>query len=226
MLTGSIRGDALVQCRGGVIEQLRRPSLDLRWLGTLRTEGCRRLGTFGRQHLGRRLARQVGKVVGLLAFCRCRVGTETGDVGGQVPTLPLVELISERRHVRALNALPKGAVDRVEAQAVLACAITQVRGRRLQANACGAIASAAVAVAHRAVLCIQRYAPRGVRGNDRGLADLVGHCQFRPQLSCLTGDARTVLAFVDSLAQGRYALLQLSLLRLGRQRRDKALQRL
>ena len=160
----------------------------------------------------------------MVFHCR-RVDAETGDISRQVPALTLVQLIGERRHVGAFDALPKGAVDRVETQAVLARDITQVRRRRLQADPCRAIASTTGAVAHRAMLGIQRCTAHGVRRNDRRLADLVGHRQLRTQLPRLAGNTCTVLALGDRRAQCQHALLQLRLLRLGRQRCDKSLQR-
>ncbi|MCY1248620.1 hypothetical protein D9M72_620660 [compost metagenome] len=69
-------------------------------------------------HFGRSLTGQVGNVVGFVSIGRRRGAAEAGDIGGKVPTLTIIQLVGEGRHISAFNALTEGAVDRVEAQAV------------------------------------------------------------------------------------------------------------
>ena len=75
-------------------------------------------------------AGQVGQVERLLAFGGGRVGREAGDVGGQVPALTVVELISEGRHIGAFDAQAQSVIDLVEAQTIQARGIPQVGRRR------------------------------------------------------------------------------------------------
>ena len=104
--------------------------------------------------------------------------------------------------------------------------ITQIGRRRGQADTRRAIASARIAVAHRAMLGVQWRAASRVRGNDRRLADFIGHGQLRPELASLAGDVGAILAGADRLAQLGDALFQPGLFRFGRHRGDQALDRL
>ncbi|MNT44075.1 hypothetical protein D3C72_1805810 [compost metagenome] len=74
------------------------------------------------------------------------------------------------------------------------------------------------------MLGIQRRPARGVRGDDRGLADFIGNRQLRAELTGLTRDTGAVLALIDRLAQADHALLQRLPFGTGRQATDQALQ--
>ncbi|MNP09007.1 hypothetical protein D3C76_1010960 [compost metagenome] len=76
------------------------------------------------------------------------------------------------------------------------------------------------------MLGVQGGAASRVRGNDRSLADFIGHRQFRPQLPGLTGDVGAILACSDRLAQFTDALFQTGLFRFGRHGGNQALHRL
>ncbi|MNR22637.1 hypothetical protein D3C85_1396010 [compost metagenome] len=147
MITGTIRRDAFIQSGGGVIEQLRRTTLDRRRLRPLGSERRRCLRPLGYLHFRRCLTGQVGDVVGFVAAGRSQVGTEAGDVGRQVPALTFVQLIGEGRHVRPFHAQAYGAVDRVETQAIHTRGIAKIGRRRHQANTRRAIAGPGVAMA-------------------------------------------------------------------------------
>ena len=224
MFAGAIGRDALVQRGGGVVEQLRRAALDLRGLRPLGPEGSGRLRAVGSLYFGRRLTGQIGNVVSLVAAGARRIGAEAGDISGQIPTLAIVQLIGEGRHVGAFDAEPQGAVDPVEAQLIQARSIAQIGRWRGQADTRRAIASACITVAHRTMLGVQGRAASRVGGNDRGLADLVGHSQFRAQLPGLTGDLRAVLTRRDRRMQRTDALLQPGFFRLARHGGDQPLQ--
>ena len=165
---------------------------------------------------------KVRQVVGFVCLAGTRVGTQPGDVGGQVPALTLVQLISKRRHIGAFNPQAKGVIDRVEAQPVQALRVTQVRRRRRHTDTGRAVTGAGFTVAHRAMLGIQGCATGRVRGNGGGLADLVGHRQFGTQLTCFMRNGGAVYTLFDGALQGVHALQQLLTLRALRQVREQA----
>ncbi|MNF59003.1 hypothetical protein D3C84_405830 [compost metagenome] len=224
MIAGTIGRDTFVQRCSGVVEQLRRATLDLRRLRTLRTESRCRLRAFGSQHFGWGLTGQVGDVVGLFR-CGCgRIGTETGDVGRQVPALTIVQLVGEGRHVSAFDTHPQGVVDRVQAQAIQPRGIAQIGWRRRQADTGWAITGPRIAMTDRAMLGVHRRTTGWIRCNDWRLTDLIGHRQLRTELPCLTGNVRAVLPRSNGFAQCADTLLQHRFFRLGRQAGDQALQ--
>ncbi|MNU87894.1 hypothetical protein D3C71_776920 [compost metagenome] len=225
-VTGAVGRDALVQGCGGVVEQLRRATLDLRRLRPLRAERRGGLRAVSGLHFERRLTGQIGNVVNLVAIGGSRIGAEAGDVSSQIPTLTIIQLIGEGRHVSALNPEAQSVVDRVETQVIQTCVIAQIGRWRRQADACRAVARTGVAMAHRTVLSVQRRATGRVRGNDRRLADLIGHGQFRAELPRLTCDVGAILTRGDRFAQRADALLQRGLFRFGRHCRHQSLQSL
>ena len=167
---------------------------------------------------------EVGYVVDLVGFCSHRISAEAGDVGRQIPALTIIKLIGEGRHVGAFDTLAQGAVERVEAQMIQACRITQIGRWRCQADTRRAVASPRITVAHRTMLGIQRCTTGRVRGYDRCLTDFKGHGQLRTELPGLAGHVRTVLTGRDGTGQRTDALLQPGFLLLGRHRTDQALQ--
>ncbi|MNR26734.1 hypothetical protein D3C85_1439690 [compost metagenome] len=102
--------------------------------------------------------------------------------------------------------------------------ITQIGRSRRQTNARRAIARAGVAMAHRAMLGVERRASGRVRGDDRGLADFISHRQFCAQLPRLTGNLGPLLTRSNCAAQRADALLQRSLFRFRRHGRYQSLQ--
>ncbi|MNM55497.1 hypothetical protein D3C81_666370 [compost metagenome] len=223
MVAGLICRQALVQGTGGVLQQLRRATLNLWRLGTLGAEPGKRLRPFTGFDFGRRLTGQVGEVVGFVTLGLGRIGSEAGDIGRQVPALTLVELVGKRRHVGAFDTQAERIVQVEQAQTVEPLGAAQVRRRRGQAEAGRAVASAGIAMAHRAMLGIQRRAAARVRGNDRRLADFISHRQLRAEQTGLTGDARAVLTLADRLTQIDHTLLQGLALRTRRQGDDQPL---
>ncbi|MDT4843779.1 hypothetical protein FQZ97_777160 [compost metagenome] len=222
MVAGAVAGQALVQGAGGVVEQLLGPALHQRRLGALRAERGDDRGALAGGDLRWRLPGQVGEVEA--ASLGGRVGAEAGDVGGQVPALTLVELVGEGRHVGAVDALTEGVEQVVEAQLIHPRLVAQVARRRLQADAGRAVAGTAVAVAHRALLGIQRCAAARVGGDQRRLADLVGRRQPGGELARLTCHGGAVLTLLDRRQHAGHALLQLGALRPCRQGDDQPLQ--
>ncbi|MNM99505.1 hypothetical protein D3C81_1120660 [compost metagenome] len=224
MVSVLVGRQTLVQGAGGVVQQLRRATLHLRWLGALGAEHCRRFQPLRCFNFQRRLTRQISEVVARCALGLGRIRGEAGDVGSQVPALTLVELIGKGRHVGAFDALPQGVVEVIQAQPGQALAAAQVGRRWFQTDPRRAVTGTAVAMADRAVLGIQRRPARGVRGDDRGLADFIGNRQLRAELTGLTRDTGAVLALIDRLAQADHALLQRLPFGTGRQATDQALQ--
>jgi len=224
MVTAAERRKALVEGRGGVVEQLRRAALDLRRLGTLGAERRSSGRAVGGQHFIGGLAGQVGEVERLRALRGSRVGREAGDVGGQVPALAVVQLVGEGRHVRAFDPQAQRVVDRIEAQAVQALRVLQVRWRRRHADARRAITGAGRAVADRAVLGIQWCAAGRVGRNRRGLADFIRRRQLGAQLPGLAGHAGTILTSGHGRDQFIDPFDQFRALGLGRQLSHQALQ--
>lgn len=116
------------------------------------------LGDFGRSLRGQGRQR-VG-----MGLVRLRTaGAQAGHIAGQVPALAFVELVGERRHVGAGHAQADDVTQVVEAQVVEALAIGEVRWRRFQADAGGAVALARIAMADRALLGIDRRRAARVR---------------------------------------------------------------
>ncbi|MNE39984.1 hypothetical protein D3C80_1339670 [compost metagenome] len=118
MITLAVGRQAFVQGTGGVFEQLRRATFDLRRLGTLGAERRYCIGAFVGRDFGRGLARQVCQVPGFIALGRLGVGSEAGHKGGHVPALTLVELVGERWHLGTFDAQAEGVVQVEQAQLV------------------------------------------------------------------------------------------------------------
>ncbi len=140
--------------------------------------------------------------------------------------MTIIKLIGEGRHVGAFNAHAQRVVNRVKAQAIQSRGIAQIGRRWRHADACRAVTGARIAMAHRALLGIQRRAASRVWSDNRSLADLIGHRQFCAQLPCLTSDIRAIFASSDSSTKAADALLQLCAFRFGRQIGDQTLQHL
>ncbi|MNH03899.1 hypothetical protein D3C79_631740 [compost metagenome] len=224
MIARLIGCQALVQGRGGVVEQLCRPTLNLRRLGTLGAELRCCLWPLRRFNFQRGLTRQVSEVIAGVAFSLAWIRGEAGDISGQVPALALVELVGEGRHVRALDALPQGVVEVEQTQPSEAFAAAQVGRWRLKTDTRRTIASTTVAMTDRAMLGIQRRTTNSIGSDYRRLTDFIGNRQLRAELTGLTRDTGTVLALIDRLAQADHALLQRLPFGTGRQATDQALQ--
>ncbi|MNZ65647.1 hypothetical protein D3C78_838450 [compost metagenome] len=220
----AVDGEALVQGRGGVVDQLRRTALLQRRMGTQGTEalGSRIAVTLGdfRRGLGGQRGQRVG--MGLVGF---RLGrAEAGDVGSHVPALTLVELVGEGRHVGAGNAQHDHVAQVVEAQMVKTRTVGKIGRRRLQTDAGRTVALAGVAVADRALLRVDRRSAGRVGSDRRSLHHLIDVSDARLQMACLVGDRFPGLTLLDGLAQLGAGLLQLGAFGTGRQGKDQRLQ--
>ncbi|MNN59326.1 hypothetical protein D3C81_1744370 [compost metagenome] len=102
-------------------------------------------------------------------------------------------------------------------------AVTQIGRWRRQTDTRRAITRSRITVTHRTMLCVQGRATSRVRGNDRGLADFIGHRQLRTELPRLTGDIRAVLMCGNRVMQCAKALLQPGLLWVARHASDQGL---
>lgn len=102
-------------------------------------------------------------------------------------------------------------------------AVAQIRRWRCQADACRAIAGSRITMAHRAMLGVQRRTSGRIGGNDRCLADFIGHCQLCRELPGLTSHVGAILTLGNGVAQRIDALQQSGLLRFGRHCTDQAL---
>ena len=128
-------------------------------------------------------------------------GAQAGHIAGQVPALAFVELVGERRHVGAGHARADDVTQVVEAQVVEALAIGEVRRRRFQADAGGAVALARIAMADRALLGIDRRRAARVGGDRGGLHHLVDIRHPCLEVARLEGHVPSRQALLDGLAQ-------------------------
>ena len=172
--------------------------------------------------LGRRTPCQLAHGEACLAlrgYC-----AETGDVGSQIPALTLVELIGEGRHVGAFDAQTEGVVEIVKAQPIQTRGITQIGRCWLQADTGRSIAQAVIAVAHRAMLSVERRAAFRVRRQHRALHHLIELGQTCAQFAGGASILLARLALSNCLTQIADALLQLGAAGLRGQGDDQALQ--
>ncbi|MNG02759.1 hypothetical protein D3C87_992620 [compost metagenome] len=102
--------------------------------------------------------------------------------------------------------------------------IAQIGRWRRQTDTCRTITRPGIAMAHRAMLGVQRRPTGRVRGNDRGLADFIGHGKLRPELPRLAGNVCAVLTRSNRVTQCADALLQPGLFRFGWHGGHQALQ--
>ncbi|CAB5579115.1 Uncharacterised protein [Pseudomonas aeruginosa] len=220
----AIDREALVQGGGGIVDQLPRTALLQRRMRTQGAEALRSglavvLGDFGRSLRGQGRQR-VG-----MGLVRLRTaGAQAGHIAGQVPALAFVELVGERRHVGAGHAQADDVTQVVEAQVVEALAIGEVRWRRFQADAGGAVALARIAMADRALLGIDRRRAARVGGDRGGLHHLVDIRHPCLEVARLEGHVPSRQALLDGLAQAGDAPLQLGALGAHRQGQDQCLQ--
>ena len=176
----------------------------------------------GSGDLGRRAAGQFAHGERCLTLRR-RSG-EASDINSQIPALTVVELVGEGWHVGALDAQAEGVVEIVKAQPIQARGVAQIGWRRLQTDAGRPVAEAAIAMAYRAVLGVERRTTLRVRSQQRRQRHLVKIGQARAQLPGSAGDFLTGPALGNGLAQLGHALLQLGTPCLGRQGDDQPLQ--
>ena len=171
---------------------------------------------------GRRATGQLAHGEACLALHRG--GSETGDIDRQVPALTVVELIGEGRHIGTFDAQAEGVVEIKEAQPVQTCDITQIRWRWLQADAGRPVTQAGIAVAHRAMLSVERRTTLRVRCQYRALRHLIELGQTSAQFARGASDFLARLAQGNRLTQIGNALLQFGAAGLSGQGDDQALQ--